>query len=352
MMLMRTRKSYRDLKSEVWDRNICAGCGACVAVCPADAICFGEEGITSCPSNIGYCKEAHDEVPCGACYAACPRKEEPGEKGLGSYQSIMTAKAAFDVPKKQSGGAVTALLVNALDEGLIDAVVTVSEDRWTLKPSSVVITSSEEIIHQAGSRYNWWVPLVAALKTAVIERKFRKIAVIGVPCVVQALHAIRTSDNDLLRPYGRSIRLVVGLFCTESFDYTELVERKLKREYQVDTWKVERLDVRKGNLEVTMKDQPSLLLPMSELETTVRQGCHSCLDLTGVCSDISAGAVGSGPGYTTLIIRNDVGRMFQESAVKNKKLVIGPQADIAAIDRLASFKVRKNRQKKEPQKTV
>ncbi len=63
-----------------------------------------------------------------------------------------------------------------------------------------------------------------------------------------------------------------------------------------------------------MKDQPSLLLPMSELETTVRQGCHSCLDLTGVCSDISAGAVGSGPGYTTLIIRNDVGRMFQESA--------------------------------------
>src|SRR5690606_8401167 len=130
------------------------------------------------------------------------------------------------------------------------------------KPSSVVITSSEEIIHQAGSRYNWWIPLIAALKTAVIERKFRKIAVIGVPCVVQALQAIRTSDHDLLRPYGRSIRLVIGLFCTESFDYTELVERKLKREYQVDTWKVERLDVRKGNLEVTMKDQPPLLLPM------------------------------------------------------------------------------------------
>ncbi|NTW21536.1 MAG: 4Fe-4S binding protein, partial [Nostocales cyanobacterium W4_Combined_metabat2_030] len=150
---MRESKSYRDLKTDVWDRGICAGCGACVAVCPADAICFGERGGTPCPSNIGYCKEANDEVPCGACYYACPRTGESREESLGPYQTIITAKAGFDVPKRQSGGAVTALLVNALDEGMIDAIVTVSEDRWTLKPSSVVITSSEELIHQAGSRY-------------------------------------------------------------------------------------------------------------------------------------------------------------------------------------------------------
>lgn len=340
---MREERSYRDLKAEVWDRGICAGCGACVAVCPADAICFGESGGTSCPSNIGYCKEANDEVPCGACYYACPRTGESKAESLGPYQAIITAKAGFDVPKRQSGGAVTALLVNALEEGMIDAIVTVSEDRWTLKPSSVVITSSEELIHQAGSRYNWWVPLVAALKTAVIERKYRKIAVIGVPCVVQALHSIRTSDHDLLMPYGRSIRLIVGLFCTESFDYTALVDGKLKKEYKVDTWKVERLDVTKGRLEVKMKDGSSLLLPMNELETTVRPGCHYCLDLTAVCSDISAGAVGSSPGYTSLIIRNDVGKMFLESAVKNKKLVFGPEADVAAIERLASLKVQRNK---------
>jgi coenzyme F420 hydrogenase subunit beta len=340
---MREERSYRDLKARVWDRGICAGCGACVAVCPADAICFGESGGTPCPSNIGYCKEANDEVPCGACYYACPRTGESKEERLGPYQAIITAKAGFDVPKRQSGGAVTALLVNALEEGMIDAIVTVSEDRWTLKPSSVVITSSEELIHQAGSRYNWWVPLVAALKTAVIERKYRKIAVIGVPCVVQALHSIRTSDHDLLMPYGRSIRLIVGLFCTESFDYTALVDGKLKKEYKVDTWKVERLDVTKGRLEVKMKDGSSLLLPMNELETTVRPGCHYCLDLTAVCSDISAGAVGSSPGYTSLIIRNDVGKMFLESAVKNKKLVFGPEADVAAIERLASLKVQRNK---------
>ena len=344
-MKMGKRKSYKDLKAEVWDRGICAGCGACVAVCPADAICFGDTGGTLCPSNIGYCKDANDEVPCGACYYACPRTGGSKEEILGPYQTIITAKAGFDVPKRQSGGAVTALLANALEEGMIDAIVTVSEDRWTLKPSSVVITSSEGLVHQAGSRYNWWVPLVAALKTAVIERKFRKIAVVGVPCVVQALHSIRTSDHDLLKPYGTSIRFIVGLFCTESFDYAALVEGKLKKEYQVDTWKVERLDVR-GKLEVKMKDGSSLLLPMSELETTVRPGCHHCLDLTAVYSDISAGSVGSGPGYTSLIIRNDVGNLFMESAVKNKKLIFGPEADIAAIERLASLKVQKNSREK------
>ena len=143
---------------------------------------------------------------------------------------------------------------------MIDAIVTVSEDRWTLKPSSVVITSSEELVHQAGSRYNWWVPLVAALKTAVIERKFRKIAVVGVPCVVQALHSIRTSDHDPPSPMAPPSVLSSGLFCTESFDYAALVEGKLKKEYQIDTWKVERLDV-KGKLEVKMKDGSPLSCP-------------------------------------------------------------------------------------------
>ncbi len=33
-----------------------------------------------------------------------PGKRSLSEKGLGSYQSIMTAKAAFDVPKKTERG--------------------------------------------------------------------------------------------------------------------------------------------------------------------------------------------------------------------------------------------------------
>ncbi|MDD1694435.1 MAG: Coenzyme F420 hydrogenase/dehydrogenase, beta subunit C-terminal domain, partial [Methanoregula sp.] len=215
-------KSYLDLKSEVWDTGKCSGCGACVAVCPADALFFKEGEMVASPASNGYCKQATDSVPCGACYAVCPRTTEQPKLELGDYQEIVTAKAAFDIPRKQSGGAVTAILAHALDEGLIDAVVTVTEDHWTLKPSSVVITKSDVLIQQAGSRYSWWVPLLAALKNAVIEKKCKKIAVVGVPCAVQALARIRSSDNDLLKPFGKSLRLVIGLFCTETFDYQAL----------------------------------------------------------------------------------------------------------------------------------
>lgn len=205
----------------------------------------------------------------------------------------------------------------------------------------MVITSTEELVHQAGSRYNWWVPLVAALKTAVIEKKYKHIAVIGVPCVVQALKKIRESDNDLLKPYADAIRLVVGLFCTETFDYAALVNGKLRKEYNIDTWQIERLDVR-GKLEVTMKDGSSLTLPLKELEESIRPGCHFCQDLTGVFSDISAGAVGSPAGFTTLIIRNDAGKMFVESAERNKRLITGKDIDIPAIEKLAAAKIKKN----------
>ncbi|PKG31888.1 coenzyme F420 hydrogenase/dehydrogenase beta subunit N-terminal domain-containing protein, partial [Methanoregula sp.] len=242
-------KSYLDLKSEVWDTGKCSGCGACVAVCPADALSFTEGEMVTSPVSTGYCKEATDSVQCGACYAVCPRIGEQPKEEIGPFLEMVTAKAAFDVPKKQSGGAVTALLANALDEGLIDAVVTVTEDRWTLRPSSVVITKSDVLIQQAGSRYSWWVPLLAALKNAVVERKFKKIAVVGVPCAVQALARIRTSDNDLLKPYAKSLRLVIGLFCTETFDYQALVHGKLKSHYKLEPHEIRKLDV-KGKLEI------------------------------------------------------------------------------------------------------
>ena len=112
---------------------------------------------------------------------------------------------------RQSGGAVTAILAQALDDGFLDAVVTVTEDRWHSDRHRwslhALICSSTR---RAAS--TWWVPLLAALKQAVIEKKYRKIAVVGVPCVVQALTRMRESDNNLLKPYGTAIRLVIGLF--------------------------------------------------------------------------------------------------------------------------------------------
>ena len=330
-------KTYKDLESEVWATGHCSGCGACVAVCPADALRF-VPGNTDAPVNIGYCKAENDSVPCGACYAACPRVNlaEQGRM-LGSYQEIVAARSVFPVERKQSGGAVTAILVNALDEGLIDAVVTVTRDPWTMKPSSAVITASDALIQHAGSRYSWWVPLLASLKEAVVTRKYRRIAVVGVPCAARAAQAIRASDHELLRPYAKAIRLVIGLFCTETFDYAKLVEGKLQSEQKIEPWEINRLDI-KGKMDVYLQDGEEVAIPLADLEESVRPGCRVCTDFTAVEADVSAGAVGSPDGYTTLVIRNDIGKGFVDRAVWQGKLATGGSVDLTLVERLAAKK--------------
>jgi coenzyme F420 hydrogenase subunit beta len=337
-------KSYLDLKAEVWDTGRCSGCGACVAVCPADSISFEEGEMIVSPKSNGYCKQATDGVSCGACYEVCPRTGDQPALTLGNYLELLTAKAVFEVPRKQSGGAVTAILANALDEGLIDAIVTVTEDRWTLEPSSVIITKSDVLIQQAGSRYSWWVPLLAALKNAVVERKFKRIAVIGVPCAVQAVAQMRTSDNDLVKPYANTIRLLIGLFCTETFDYAALVQGKFRTHYKIEAHEIRKLDV-KGKLEILKQDGTITNVPLNELETCIREGCHYCTDLTAVLSDISAGAIGSPAGSTTLIVRTPTGKGFVDSAVRNHKLTTGSGVDTAPIEKLASAKISRNSKK-------
>jgi coenzyme F420 hydrogenase subunit beta len=334
-------KSYLDLKSEVWDTKKCSGCGACVAVCPADALSFAEGEMIVSPKSNGYCKQATDSVPCGACYAVCPRTGDQPKETLGTFLELLSAKAAFEIPHRQSGGAVTAILANALDEGLIDAVVTVTEDPWTLKPSSAVITKSDVLIREAGSRYSWWVPLLAALKEAAITRKYTKIAVIGVPCAVQAAARIRASENDLLRPYAKLIRLVVGLFCTETFDYAALVHGKLETKYKLAPHEIKKLDV-KGKLDILKQDNTHLSVPLVDLEDTIRPGCRICTDFSSLCADLSAGAVGSPAGFTTLVVRNETGKGFVESAIRNHKLVTEKSVDTAAIEKLAASKIKKN----------
>ena len=46
------------------NKDLCIGCGACIEVCPVDALIFSEDGKVEC-------KEA-DCIDCGACIGSCP----------------------------------------------------------------------------------------------------------------------------------------------------------------------------------------------------------------------------------------------------------------------------------------
>jgi len=338
-----TEKSYKNLQEEVWEKNLCSGCGACVAVCPADAIIFTDKNDRQVPVQTGYCKYEQDCVSCGACYAVCPRTAEHREEreaktGIGEYLELLAGRAVIDVEKKQSGGAVTAILSAALEAGIIDAVVTMAEDPWTHRPECALISDKEVIISHAGSRYAWWVPMLSSLKEAVITRKYKNIAIVGVPCVASAARILKTSDHDLLRPYGNAIRCIIGLFCTESFDYERLVEGKLIQECGVSPWEIKRMDVR-GKLMVERFEDETLELPLPDLEEIVRPGCHSCGDLTAVDADISAGSLGTPDGWTTLLIRTPTGSGFINTARRVETLETKTEdIDLTPAIRLAGKK--------------
>ncbi|HWQ65839.1 MAG TPA: Coenzyme F420 hydrogenase/dehydrogenase, beta subunit C-terminal domain [Methanospirillum sp.] len=335
---MADKKSYLGLKDTVWDVGTCSGCGACVAVCPADALFFIDEPGINHPSSTGYCKMETDSVSCGACFEVCPRTHEQKTDTLGSYLKLMSGQAVTSIPGRQSGGAVTAILISALKNGLIDGVVTVTEDPWTHKPCSLLITSTGELIEHAGSRYNWSVPVLRSLKTAVIDKKMSKIAVVGTPCVVQAARAMKDSSHDLLKPFGRSIRLIIGLFCTESFDYHTLMEEILKGDHGISPHSITHMDV-KGKLEVTLSDGSVQVLPLNEISRAMRQGCHSCADFSALDADIAAGSVGTPAGYTTLIIRTETGSGFVDQAIRDGTLSVSEDIDTKIIEKLATSKL-------------
>jgi len=339
------RKNYKDLKEEVWDTGLCSGCGACVAVCPADAIIFRKDAEFSRPAHTGYCKDENDGVPCGACYAACPRTTEQqthrmAATGAGTYLRMVSARSGFEVQKRQSGGAVTAILTSALEEGTIDCVVTITADPWTQRPAAMLITDREVLITKAGSRYAWWVPLLSALKTAIVTQKKEKIAIIGVPCAISAARIIQSSDHVFLKPYGRAIRLIIGLFCTETFDYEKLIEGKIKNEIGIEPWDIERMDVR-GKFIVNRQNGTKTEIPLAELKDNVRPGCHVCGDLTAVDADISAGAIGTAEGYTTLLVRTPAGEGYVNHAVERGALILEGETNLKIIERLAGDKAKR-----------
>jgi len=82
---------------------------------------------------------------CGLCYAYCPRtfldmgeieakifgRIRSQEEALGIFKKAVAAQAASKTGSAQDGGVATALLVHALQTGVIDcAIVTGRDEEW------------------------------------------------------------------------------------------------------------------------------------------------------------------------------------------------------------------------------
>ncbi|RMF90394.1 MAG: coenzyme F420 hydrogenase subunit beta [Methanobacteriota archaeon] len=288
-------EGFAALEHEVIYRELCSGCGLCVAVCPEDVIGFGEY-----PRLIGKC------VNCGYCLMACPRsflpKAEVEERLLGEAGGELgVVKGVYSVRTKekgQDGGFVTALLKYMLKKKLVDgAVVSDLDPSKPWKPMPRIARTAVEIETAAGSRYST-SPNLMTLKVA--KQKGLKVAVVGTPCHLDGaakLKAYPVEGAEL----GDLVRYTVAVFCKSNFIYPMVGEHLAGKE-GIDLAKVDKMDIKGKHLIVYEGGKEKKIL-LKDIHGYERLGCKVCDDFTGRFSDFSVGSVDSEAGYSTVITR-------------------------------------------------
>lgn len=244
------------------------------------------------------------------------------EVTLGRSLEVFSAKTKI---KGQDGGVVTALLIKGLKENRFDAVTAVK--RTEGYNVEVIGTSNpEEVLACKGTKYRK-VNVLSKLVELAASGK-RRIAVTCTPCQARA---VRKMEPALKKQFPGLEITVVGLFCFEAFNAGKLRE-ETSRVLKVDLDKAEETQIRKGKISVKI-DGETYSCKVREFSEAVEKGCGFCGDFTAEYADVSVGSVGSGPGFSTVIVRS----------VKGKELCNGLEAakaevDIGEIIKLSGFK--------------
>ena len=341
---------FGELEHKVISPEACCRCGTCEAFCPRI------EHKENRPALVDY------DPLCGLCFAYCPRtfldmgemetklfgRTRNADEALGIFRKAVSAQARAAVVRAQDGGVATALLVQALQSGLIDcAVVTDRDEEW--RTVARVATTAEEIKAAAGTKYTI-SNSVFALKAAM-EKGCQKIGFVGTPCQIQALRKVQLLEE----PYEfgqKKITLLVGLFCMENFDYDELMEGLVKGKFGLDPRDVSRFEIKKGMFRVIDKAGRAHEVKIEETDEFTFKGCGPCFDFASELADVSVGSVGSSEGWSTVLWRTDEGEKLyaaalaagavQEKAVSEKGL--------ALAKRLAQSKAKRFESKSEEMK--
>jgi len=321
-------------------------CGACVASCPINVL------------NVNVNEEPVIKGPCAACqvcYYSCPRLElpldeieyylfgrtrKPEEESLGIYKNVYSARALEEEIWRagQDGGTVIALMTHALQIGLINCFATsdftksnsvfVLGSGITLKTVPVVGDTAADLIRTAGSKYTHG-GVLGVLSDAATSYPDGKVGLVALPCELQGLWRMYTSMQATIKFGGSWIRggrpvLTIGLFCSKVYSHDKLVTEFLQTKNGIDPAKITRTVIKRNRFKAYAGADMVLDVPTKELEPYMSPPCHYCIDYVAELADISVGAVGSQDGWTTVIVRSELGQRLFDSAVKSKAIEAVP----------------------------
>ncbi|MBS3975693.1 MAG: Coenzyme F420 hydrogenase/dehydrogenase, beta subunit C-terminal domain [Syntrophomonadaceae bacterium] len=315
-------RGVRELQAEVLDRNLCAGCGMCVGMCP-------------------YLKTIEEKVavihPCGLeegnCYLVCPRGlidldqldcqvfgEKRRDPALGHHLALSFSRAVDReiASKSQYGGTVSALNIFALEQGYVDAVVC-AQGKGAGFPVPMVARSREEVLACGRSKYSA-CPTLMNFHQAVREGS-RRTGVVGRPCQVIAVRKLQglTAGNQAPHLPQGNPSLVIGLFCFWALSpqfYPWLAG-------QVDPEQVTGMDIPQEGLEIETASG-IVRWPVDQVRPLIRPACLQCFDCTAEFADISVGSTEWDLDWNTLVVRTQQGAKLVEEAKRAGVLEVKP----------------------------
>ncbi|ADI73589.1 nitrite and sulphite reductase 4Fe-4S region [Methanohalobium evestigatum Z-7303] len=313
------------LKDEIVDNGMCARCGTCAVVCPNDLLDF---------KNGPVLKDECLRKGHGMCLEVCPRVSS------GKYQisirenfkeEYYAGRGNFD---GQDGGVVTAFLKYLLDNEKIEGAIVVGDECW--KPVSMVVKDEKGLMDTAKSKYT--ISTLDALRDAG-EMGLENVAVVGLPCQINGLRKLQyfeylAKHGEELGSNGKpanlpDIQYLIGLFCTEKFEYDSL--KNILQKYNVDIENVEKFDILKGKLVAySNKKNASVKIPLDEIDIT--PGCRVCRDFDANMADVSVGSAGSSDGYSTVVVRTEKG-----DDIKNA-IELHDEINLDAVSKLKNIK--------------
>jgi coenzyme F420 hydrogenase subunit beta len=336
--MYRHRKlSFDTLQKDVIDQGLCGRCGGCVSFCTADRIGALEMGPDGFPrySSVGECLE------CGLCYLICPQTAELNEDveerhdwkaPIGPVIDVFSLRATGHHVREAAtdGGLVTALLTHMLETGVIDGAV-VSRQVGLFQRESIVATSPGELLDAAGSSfseaphlehvgegYTSCVPIARTIRE-YSDRKFRKLAVVGTPCQIDAVRKMQVLNilpSDV-------IQFTVGLFCMQCFSLDRLIGSPFLKAHGIELEHLRKINVKK-DFYLHMESGDVIHVPLEEIESIARPACLACKRFSNDFADISVGGLGSPEGYTTAVVRTTRGKASLANALYDGALAHRP----------------------------
>lgn len=175
------------------DKKDCCGCGACMNVCPKNAIRMAED-------EVGFVYPEIDQnlcIGCGACKKACGYQMQPM---MQKSEAVYAAASNDDnlLRKSASGGAFAVLAENVLKKGGVVYGAALPLESGKMEPKHLRIDTVERLPELQGSKYVQSAigDTYAQAKKDLLDGK--SVLFSGTPCQIAGLKQYLKKDYENL----------------------------------------------------------------------------------------------------------------------------------------------------------